>query len=122
MPGTFQSAEESDEEEEGESVTRHLTFWSEGFSIEDGDLLRYDDPANAEILTSLNNGFVHISSLAFFPLLAHLDFIIIDEHPSPSSMSSRIRKSNYSSRNARRKSTSEVKVRLKDLSKVQVTG
>ena len=37
---------------------RHLTFWKEGFTVEDGDLMRYDDPANAEILASLNVGYV----------------------------------------------------------------
>ena len=37
---------------------RHLTFWQEGFTVEDGDLMRYDDPANSEILTSLNAGYV----------------------------------------------------------------
>ena len=41
-----------------EPMIRHLTFWQEGFTVEDGDLMRYDDPANSEILASLNAGYV----------------------------------------------------------------
>ncbi|KAH9840529.1 uncharacterized protein C8Q71DRAFT_739788 [Rhodofomes roseus] len=41
-----------------EEVTaiRHLTFWREGFSIEDGDLMRYDNPTNSQILNEINSG------------------------------------------------------------------
>jgi UBX domain-containing protein 1 len=62
VPGGFPgSAEEEDDESErerGEVVTRNLTFWEDGFSIENGDLMRYDDPKNAEILTAINSGSV----------------------------------------------------------------
>ncbi|EJD00541.1 SEP-domain-containing protein, partial [Fomitiporia mediterranea MF3/22] len=33
-----------------------ITFWRNGFSIEDGPLLDYNDPANAEILRAIDQG------------------------------------------------------------------
>ncbi|KII90362.1 hypothetical protein PLICRDRAFT_52103 [Plicaturopsis crispa FD-325 SS-3] len=42
-------------EEEAPAI-RHLTFWREGFSVEDGDLMRYDDPNNEQILAEINAG------------------------------------------------------------------
>lgn len=56
FPGSVAGEEDDDEGERGEVVTRHLTFWEDGFSIEDGDLMRYDDPKNAEILSAINSG------------------------------------------------------------------
>ena len=41
-----------------EPTIRHLTFWRDGFSVEDGELLRYDDPANAQLLSEINAGCV----------------------------------------------------------------
>ncbi|THG96096.1 hypothetical protein EW026_g5672 [Hermanssonia centrifuga] len=41
---------------ETESAIRHLTFWRDGFTVEDGDLMRYDDPNNAQILDEINSG------------------------------------------------------------------
>ena len=38
---------------------RHLTFWRDGFSVEDGPLMRYDDPNNAQILEEINSGYSH---------------------------------------------------------------
>lgn len=38
------------------SVVRRLTFWRNGFSLEDGPLLHYDDPANEETLRSIDQG------------------------------------------------------------------
>lgn len=35
---------------------RHLTFWRNGFSVEDGELMRYDDPSNEQILGEINSG------------------------------------------------------------------
>ena len=43
---------------EEETAIRHLTFWRDGFSIEDGELMRYDDPANEQILNEINAGYV----------------------------------------------------------------
>lgn len=37
-------------------MIRHLTFWQDGFTVEDGDLMRYDDPANEQILKDINEG------------------------------------------------------------------
>lgn len=39
-----------------ETVHRSLTFWRDGFSIEDGPLMRYDEPANQEILRAIQSG------------------------------------------------------------------
>ncbi|KAH9979230.1 hypothetical protein BGW80DRAFT_1275718 [Lactifluus volemus] len=39
-----------------ETAIRHITFWRDGFSVEDGDLRRYDDPAQAQILSEINAG------------------------------------------------------------------
>eukprot|EP00842_Homolaphlyctis_polyrhiza_P004011 jgi/Hompol1/4610/HPOL_000575-RA len=39
-----------------EPVERHLTFWRNGFSIDDGPLLKYEDPANQEFLKAINSG------------------------------------------------------------------
>ena len=42
---------------EEETAIRYLTFWRNGFQIgEDGELMRYDDPAHAEILKLINSG------------------------------------------------------------------
>ncbi|CAG8514580.1 1366_t:CDS:10 [Paraglomus brasilianum] len=46
----------SHEPEELQPVVRHLTFWRNGFSIEDGPLMAYDDPANKEFLQAINSG------------------------------------------------------------------
>ena len=39
-------------------VVRHLTFWRNGFQVEDGELMRYDDPEHAAILAEINSGYV----------------------------------------------------------------
>jgi len=39
-----------------ETVIRHLTFWRNGFQVEDGELLRYDDPQHSELLKEINDG------------------------------------------------------------------
>ncbi|KIY45165.1 SEP-domain-containing protein [Fistulina hepatica ATCC 64428] len=44
-----------------ETAIRHITFWSNGFSVEDGELMRYDDPAHAQILEEINSGQVFFS-------------------------------------------------------------
>ncbi|KAI8364704.1 uncharacterized protein BYT42DRAFT_165963 [Radiomyces spectabilis] len=50
-------------EEEPEPVTRYLTFWRNGFSVDDGPLLRYDDPANKSMLAAINSGRAPLSLL-----------------------------------------------------------
>jgi len=47
---------DSDDEFEAQRVVRELTFWQEGFSVDDGPLYRYDDPANAQLLEQINAG------------------------------------------------------------------
>lgn len=44
-------------------VTREITFWKQGFTVGDGPLHRYDDPANATVLDELNKGRVPVSIL-----------------------------------------------------------
>ncbi|SCZ89856.1 BZ3500_MvSof-1268-A1-R1_Chr1-3g01620 [Microbotryum saponariae] len=55
--------DDNDSEGEQEIAIRNLTFWKDGFSIEDGDLMRYDDPANAEVLQAINAGRAPLSLL-----------------------------------------------------------
>lgn len=38
------------------TAIRRLTFWRDGFSIEDGELMRYDNPEHARILEEINTG------------------------------------------------------------------
>ena len=60
MPGAFGVGAGEDDDEEGgasapdETVTRVLTFWKDGFSIDDGPLLKYED--HKETLKALNEG------------------------------------------------------------------
>jgi len=44
------------DEEEQETAIRNLTFWKDGFSIEDGPLMEYDNEQNKRILDAINNG------------------------------------------------------------------
>lgn len=39
-----------------ERLKRVLHFWSDGFSVDDGELYRFDDPANARILQDIRGG------------------------------------------------------------------
>jgi UBX domain-containing protein 1 len=41
---------------EMETAVRVITFWRNGFTIEDGPLLTYDDPQNAQLLELINSG------------------------------------------------------------------
>jgi len=40
----------------GDIKTRTLTFWKQGFTIDDGSLRLYDDPANKAFLEAVNRG------------------------------------------------------------------
>jgi hypothetical protein len=40
-----------------QTAMRDLTFWGDGFSVEGGELRRYDDPAQAQILSEINAGY-----------------------------------------------------------------
>lgn len=46
------------DEEEQETAIRNLTFWKDGFSIEDGPLMEYENEQNKRILDAINNGYV----------------------------------------------------------------
>ncbi|CDU26396.1 related to SHP1-potential regulatory subunit for Glc7p [Sporisorium scitamineum] len=73
MPGSFAnrpgaapaggSDDEDEEDGEGEVAIRNLTFWQDGFSIEDGELMRYDDPAHAQTLAAINSGHAPLDLL-----------------------------------------------------------
>ena len=97
-PSARPNQEEAEEEEVEETAVRNLTFWEDGFSIEDGELMRYDDPANKEILTAINSGYVSslpaLLSLTQTPLAALL---------SPSSKFATTNPSNCTSRNVFRR-------------------
>ncbi|KAF8752805.1 SEP protein [Rhizoctonia solani] len=43
-------------EDDDEVAIREITSWRDGFSIADGPLLKYDDPANQAILSAINSG------------------------------------------------------------------
>ncbi|KAF9555715.1 SEP-domain-containing protein [Agrocybe pediades] len=51
------------EDEEEETAIRHLTIWRNGFQVEDGELMRFDDPAQAQILAEINAGQAPLSVL-----------------------------------------------------------
>lgn len=45
-----------DPEAAPQRVKRTIYFWQDGFSVDDGDLYRYDDPTNVRYLESINSG------------------------------------------------------------------
>ncbi|KAG5457106.1 MAG: SEP domain-containing protein, partial [Olpidium bornovanus] len=50
-----------------EAVSRVLTFWRNGFSVDDGPLYAYDDPANSELLAAINSGQAPLHVLDVLP-------------------------------------------------------
>ncbi|CDH52982.1 nsfl1 cofactor p47 [Lichtheimia corymbifera JMRC:FSU:9682] len=63
-PSEVIATDQPDESEtELEPVTRYLTFWRNGFSVDDGPLFRYDDPANQTMLAAINSGRAPLSLL-----------------------------------------------------------
>ena len=46
-----------------EATIRHLTVWRNGIQIEDGELMRYDDPAHADVLEAINAGYLLFTSI-----------------------------------------------------------
>ncbi|PPQ67611.1 hypothetical protein CVT26_006821 [Gymnopilus dilepis] len=50
-----------------ETVIRRLTLWRDGFQVEDGELFRYDNPANSEVLAEINSGHAPPSILNVRP-------------------------------------------------------
>lgn len=79
IPGMSNSVNDQEQEEEDEEVqVRHLTFWRDGFSVEDGPLMKYDDPANQEILTAIKAGYVPSILLSY---VSHLSLSSTAELP-----------------------------------------
>lgn len=50
-----------------ERVNRTLHFWADGFSVDDGDLFRSDDPRNADILNGIRQGRAPLSIMNVQP-------------------------------------------------------
>lgn len=62
-----------------EATIRHLTVWRNGIQIEDGELMRYDDPAHADVLEAINAGYLlfHFHSFVY----RHTDFFLLAVKP-----------------------------------------
>ncbi|KAI0321545.1 ubiquitin-related domain-containing protein [Amylostereum chailletii] len=56
MESTFIPDPNAIQGDEIPEVTRHLNLWRNGFSVEDGELMSYDDPAHQQILHDINAG------------------------------------------------------------------
>lgn len=56
VPSSLIPDPNSPPETEQETAIRYLTFWKNGFSIEDGPLMEYDNPENQRILAAINSG------------------------------------------------------------------
>ncbi|KAG0228197.1 hypothetical protein BGW41_003516 [Actinomortierella wolfii] len=56
VPSTAVPSSEPQQPVRLEKAVRTLTFWRNGFSIEDGPLIAFNDPAGREILDSLDRG------------------------------------------------------------------
>lgn len=54
-------------------LTRKLVFWKQGFTVDDGELRHYDDPANNAFLEAVNRGYIQLPFLlCCMPLILHL--------------------------------------------------
>lgn len=56
---------------------RELHLWRDGFSVDDGDLYRYDDPANARTLEMINTGHAPLHILN----VEHGQEVDVEVHP-----------------------------------------
>ncbi|KAJ6452677.1 hypothetical protein C8R47DRAFT_1229319 [Mycena vitilis] len=45
------------QDDPADPAIRRLTFWRQGFTVEDGPLMRYDDPQHADVLAAIHSGF-----------------------------------------------------------------
>ncbi|KAF8632704.1 hypothetical protein AX15_001728 [Amanita polypyramis BW_CC] len=66
-PSTYIPDPDASAPEQEETAVRHITFWRDGFTVEDGEFMRYDDPANAQILSEINAGRAPPSILNVHP-------------------------------------------------------
>lgn len=55
------------DEGEVEVAQRNITFWRNGFSVEDGEFYSYADPANEQLLAEINTGRAPVSVLNVRP-------------------------------------------------------
>ncbi|KAG2148891.1 hypothetical protein DEU56DRAFT_782703 [Suillus clintonianus] len=55
------------EDDEGEIVVRHLYIWRDGFSLEDGPLMRLEEPGNEELLRTIQQGTAPMSLMNVTP-------------------------------------------------------
>jgi len=55
-PSTIIADQNTPAGREMETAIRVITFWRNGFTVEDGPLLAYDNPQNAELLEQINSG------------------------------------------------------------------
>lgn len=59
-PSRHDDDDDEEDEEELEIATRSLIFWQDGFSVEDSDLLKYEE--NQELLQAIQSGYVVLQS------------------------------------------------------------
>ncbi|KAJ7617644.1 hypothetical protein DFH06DRAFT_1483474 [Mycena polygramma] len=55
------------EDDPADLAIRRLTFWRQGFTVEDGPLMRYDDPQHADVLAAIHSGHAPPSILNVRP-------------------------------------------------------
>ena len=48
----------NNQQQEPEETERTITFWKNGFSVDDGPIRKIDDPTNKEFLGSVMRGYV----------------------------------------------------------------
>lgn len=72
-----------------QTIIRHLTVWRNGIQIEDGELMRYDDPAHADVLEAINAGYLlfYFHSCVYcyidsFPFCSEAPPSILNTHPN----------------------------------------
>ncbi|KAL8293351.1 hypothetical protein RQP46_000052 [Phenoliferia psychrophenolica] len=61
FPGASTGSGSDDNGDDEETVVKNLTFWKNGFSIDDGELMTYE--ANQEVLAAINSGRAPLSLL-----------------------------------------------------------
>jgi len=56
VPSSYVPDPDAQDEDSLEPAIRQITFWRDGFTVEDGELMRYDDPNNSQIIAEINAG------------------------------------------------------------------
>ena len=64
-----------------ETIVRHLTVWQNGIQIEDGELMRYDDPAHADVLRAINAGYLFPYFQTYIVIVNFFFYIFCSEAP-----------------------------------------